>query len=302
MRSLKKAYLLKLLQKKELQFMTNVTPDFMPHHKGAGRKLGRLSKKMAPTLSRILLRSPSDKILRYVSMYLDLVQGKGSGKGWDIDSEIKVACLHIHRKNPVVFDIGAHRGSWSKGILERFNSKCQIYQFEPSKHNLTFLREIKSSSIILIEKAVSNQEGVTTFYSTEAASDTSSLYERRESIFKKHNYEAETVELTTIDKVVSDLNLSRVDFVKMDIEGHELAALQGAKISLQNKIIQTVAFEFGGGNINSRVFFLDFWDLLHPLGYSIKRICPGGILLPIEHYYEDLEYFRGASNYVATLA
>ncbi len=36
------------------------------------------------------------------------------------------------------------------------------------------------------------------------------------------------VDLTTIDAVVAELKLSAVDFLKMDIEGAEVRALQGA--------------------------------------------------------------------------
>ena len=33
--------------------------------------------------------------------------------------------------------------------------------------------------------------------------------------------------------------------------------------------------------------------------FLVKRICPGGSLVTIEEYYQDLEYFRGATNYLA---
>jgi hypothetical protein len=36
------------------------------------------------------------------------------------------------------------------------------------------------------------------------------------------------VPLTTIDKIVAELGLPRVDFIKMDVEGSEVNALQGA--------------------------------------------------------------------------
>jgi hypothetical protein len=37
------------------------------------------------------------------------------------------------------------------------------------------------------------------------------------------------VTLTTIDKLVAELGLPRVDFIKMDIEGAEVRALNGAR-------------------------------------------------------------------------
>jgi hypothetical protein len=38
--------------------------------------------------------------------------------------------------------------------------------------------------------------------------------------------------VTTIDKIVSELNLASVDFIKMDIEGAEKNALRGAQATL----------------------------------------------------------------------
>jgi hypothetical protein len=86
----------------------------------------------------------------------------------------------------------------------------------------------------------------------------------------------------------------------MDIEGHELFALRGAQKCLANHRIGGLLFEFGFGNINSRTFLKDFWDLLSP-DFRIYRVTPSGIPLLINEYYEDLEYFRGATNYIAEL-
>ena len=61
-------------------------------------------------------------------------------------------------------------------------------------------------------------------------------------------------------------------------------------------------FEFGSANVNSRTFFRDFWDLLTGYGYRVERIIPGGGTPPSAATPRDLEYFRGATNYVAWTA
>jgi hypothetical protein len=53
-----------------------------------------------------------------------------------------------------------------------------------------------------------------------------------------------TVPLTTIDKLKAELKLSRVDFIKMDIEGAERQALEGARQTIStNKPRLAIATE-----------------------------------------------------------
>jgi hypothetical protein len=111
-------------------------------------------------------------------------------------------------------------------------------------------------------------------------------------------HEVETVSLRRIDDICRELAIERVDLLKLDVEGHELAALEGARDLLERGAIWAIQFEFGGTNIDSRTFFRDFWQLLSPQ-YTIHRILWDG-LLPIECYHERLETFLGA-NYLAII-
>lgn len=88
--------------------------------------------------------------------------------------------------------------------------------------------------------------------------------------------------------------------MKMDIEGHELFALKGLCKSIEARRIGAMSFEFSSGNLNSHTCFRDFWKVLSSR-YSIFRVTPARRLIEIAGYYEDLEYFRGASNHVVVL-
>lgn len=274
-------------------------PDFMPHHSGLIGRLGGFGKRIAPAMTRIATSGPLKWATAYLTMYLNVLQGKGSGSGWDIDGETTAVSDFITVENPVLFDVGAHSGDWSNEMRKRF-PLARIVQFEPNPENAALLRRSTDLSTTLIEAAVSDTAGSATLHISKASSDTSSLVARRESIFQNNDYEPVEVRMVTIDETVSELGLEKIDFIKLDIEGNELAALRGAQNCLKNGMIRSLAFEFGSGNINTRTYFHDFWDLLHPLGFKFLRICPGGRLLHIDRYYEDLEYFRNVTNYIVT--
>ena len=86
-----------------------------------------------------------------------------------------------------------------------------------------------------------------------------------------------------------------LDMVKIDIEGHELAALKGFGLALAaTRVIQ---FEFGGTDIDTRTFIQDFWYLFRDAGFRIYRFTPFG-LQGIDHYSEREECFA-FTNFVA---
>ena len=90
--------------------------------------------------------------------------------------------------------------------------------------------------------------------------------------------------------------------MKMDIEGHELFALRGANGAQARGIIKALSFGFGSGNINSRIFFAITGTCLQDSIMIFIQCSRGGKLMPIIRYEEELEYFRGVSNYIATIS
>lgn len=54
------------------------------------------------------------------------------------------------------------------------------------------------------------------------------------------------VECTTIDLLIDEFNLERIDYLKVDTEGAELLILRGASDALQNKKINCIQVEHGG--------------------------------------------------------
>ena len=260
----------------------------------------RIGKRMAKPLSSLACSRLFYKPSRMIDAYLNFLIGKGSGTGWDLKAEVRAAVARIRRPRPVVFDVGANVGSWSEGLLQ-FISDATVYMFDPAPGCQAAIHQKALPGTKLFPCALGETAGQLTYYSSSATDGSASLYARRDTPFQDLSYQTSIVPVRTLDEVIESEKIDFVDFMKMDIEGHELFALRGAKHSLAAGKIRALSFEFGCGNINSRTYFRDFWELLTGANFVIYRITPCGRDVLVEGYYEDTEYFRGATNFVAEL-
>jgi FkbM family methyltransferase len=258
----------------------------------------RLGKAVAKPLSWLVCCSLLYKPARMAEAYLNFLIGKGSGTGWDLEGEVAAAARRVRRPNPVLFDVGANMGSWTEGMLQRLPG-ARVFMFDPSPGCQAVIQEKNFPRSTLIPCALGEQAGQASYYFSSATDGSASLHVRRDTPFQELRYQSVTVEVRTLDEVIDSLKIDAVDFMKMDIEGHELHALRGAKRALAAGKIGALSFEFGCGNINSRTFFRDFWELVTGAGFTLWRITPCGKEIEVAEYYEDQEYFRGATNYIA---
>ena len=263
--------------------------------------LNKIAKIMAPPLSLIVANPLTERLSRTIEAYWCILLGKGAGTGWAMNAEISAARWAIRDVEPVILDVGANQGEWSARMQQNYGL-AKIFMFEPQPACQKSILEKNIPGTVLIPCAVgaTPDENLELFVSN-ADSGIASFHKRRDSYFADYEFDSIKVNIVTLDQFIEERKLSQVDFVKIDVEGHEFAVLRGAEKSMKSGTIKALSFEFGSGNLNSRTFFHDFWDLLTPLGYVIYRILPAGQLLPIKQYYEDCEYFRGVTNYIAVL-
>jgi len=263
--------------------------------------LNTLAKRASGPLSHAATSRVLERPLRVVDAYLNFVLGKGAGTGWDIGHEVTLALARIHSQRPVVFDIGANVGDWTAGLLA-LRPDARVWMFEPSPECQQHLRARDDlGQAQLVPFAVGEQPGHASLHFSSSFDGSASLHERGDSYFQHLAYASTDVAVITMDDFIAENDIPFVDFVKLDIEGHELFALRGLEKSLAAGKIGALSFEFGSADINSRTFFRDFWDFLTGHGFAIERLTPGGHTVPIGDYYEDLEYYRGATNYFAHL-
>jgi FkbM family methyltransferase len=130
---------------------------------------------------------------------------------------------------PIVLDCGANIGMFTRTAVDR--GAARIVSFEPSPRTAdclrhTFAAEIAAGKVTVMQKGVWNKAETLRF------SAENQVNPGAHSITNS-SAGTVTIETCTIDSVVSDLGLPRVDFIKMDIEGAEINALEGAASTIR---------------------------------------------------------------------
>ena len=131
------------------------------------------------------------------------------------------------RPGDVVIDAGAHVGESTFAALRAGASR--VIAIEPDPDNLAALRknlalEIEHGRVTIVDKGVYDREGILAFTHHEGS---------RDGTFVEGEAGTVSFPVTTVDRIVADLALARVDFIKMDIEGSEIPALKGAVDTLR---------------------------------------------------------------------
>ena len=167
------------------------------------------------------------------------------------------------KKNDIVVDVGANIGYYT---LLMAKNNASVFSYEPEPQNFTLLKKNVilnnfSSNVRLYNKAVSNFHGNSKLVLSDHSTG-------------QHKLNKNRFGTKSIDVEVTKLELDKIDFAKIDVEGAELLVLQGMKI-LPNKML----VEFQSTNLKeSGSNYKDFFNFLEK--YTIKEISKKGIVEP----------------------
>jgi len=208
----------------------------------------------------------------------------------DTDGEKEVLKL-IRNSNPIIFDVGANKGDYSLEIVAFFKDMAKIYCFEPSKETFGLLSDNIGNyrNVELYNFGFGDKEGMVDFYSCGESGFDSVFLGGKASLNEK-------ITIKRVDNFCKEKNINHINLLKVDAEGSEWSVLKGAKSLIDSDSIDYIQFEFGGCDIDARVFFHDFFNFLNP-SYKIYRILKDGLFL-IDKYSEKEEIFH-AVNYLA---
>lgn len=192
---------------------------------------------------------------------------------WDLLKRIKDAVP----KDGVVFDIGANVGHMTLLFAKEFVPSGRVFAYEPDPDNFKNCKKNIDlndfQNITLIQEALQENNDLEFLnFNIRRAIDGSGNQNRGISslkAIKKFHKETISVKVSTLDKEVKRLEISSLNFIKIDVEGAEFNVLSGGEETIR-RFQPIIQYEYSNvldrltNEKNTEKTFL----LLDSLGYT----------------------------------
>jgi FkbM family methyltransferase len=211
------------------------------------------------------------------------------------------AILEGLQPGSVAIDVGANKGSYLYW-LSRAVGKGRVYAFEPQRRLAEYLSlacaRAGLDNVSVKACAVGDRSGEATMY-IPGASEVSPGASLSPAVSDRETCASETVEVVTLDEYLAS-EKDPIRALKIDVEGHELAVLRGAR-----KILEThspvLVFECERRHLSGNTMD-DVFDFLKALDYDgdfihRRRLLPLSQFDPEIHQRQDGERFWTRADY-----
>jgi FkbM family methyltransferase len=163
--------------------------------------------------------------------------------------------LFKERQNGVCVEVGAldgitHSNSY---FFEQIGWKCVLIEPIPELYE-TIKRERKGDNVFNV--AASSQPGESTFYMADGLTLALSSLEKNKlptDLIEEYGGKIKEikVKLETLDNILEVANINSIDFISIDVEGHEIDVLRGFSISKYNPRI--ILIEDNSGLLENQI-------------------------------------------------
>jgi len=224
--------------------------------------------------ARISFPGPLAKTTRYVLL---------EQEDW-FEDEIRFVRRWL-RPGMRAIDVGAAFGVYTVAMAQSVGEAGGVWAFEPTPGTAQFLERNLAlnalRNVALVGAAVSDRRGEVAFavhgdpelneIALEGTASSATL----------------TVPATTLDEAAREHRWADIDFLKLDVEGHEAQALRGGE-ELLRRGSPLVMFEIN----KSGALDLSALDPLAAIGYGFYRLLPGPLMLVPFDRQEPVDHFQ----------
>ena len=208
----------------------------------------------------------------YTTLTLDrLVSLHAHRLGWMGSSEKRFLRSVLHHDS-IVADVGANQGLYTLW-LARVAASGHVYAFEPDPELFECLEQNVRNNVLTnistIRAAASNRSGTLAFTANRLNRGDNRVTESPDSSLER-------VKAVTLDEILAH---SRLDLLKIDVQGFEIEVLLGAHETLRNNPGLTIAFEFWPYGLRQADHQpTELLDLLREAGFQIAALGLDGTL------------------------
>jgi FkbM family methyltransferase len=189
--------------------------------------------------------------------------------GCDLVADLKRLSPDLEIKT--VFDVGANLGQSALDYREKF-PKARIYSFEPVSQTFDRLEFATKAdpNIFCYQLALAERDGQEEIL-TRGTSGTNSLKAKFYASPDK-DQNLEICQLRRLDSFLetNEIELDKIDFLKIDTEGYEIPVLQGADSLLRAGKILYIFIEVSfRDNDKTHTNFFDIHEFLKPYRFNV---------------------------------
>ncbi len=192
---------------------------------------------------------------------------------WDFKERQRDRLYSMVKPGDVVLDVGTNIGETLLHFARLVGDDGFVYGFEPDQHNYANVQQNISlnpfKNLHVFNLGVSDEKSTVKLFRV----DPHNLGMNRiltEAEAEKFD-DFTTIEVDTIDNVIAANDISRVDLIKIDIEGYEMHALRGARHLLETQRPK-LFIEVGYTRlINNGMSPNEMIAYLHEFGYQIRH-------------------------------
>lgn len=249
-----------------------------------GSCINRLARRVAPSLR-------AARTAAHIRNQCELIIGYhlASGSHADVNGETWLLDAVGPEVNRFV-DLGANVGDWTTALLVR-NPTAQGIAVEPGIEALGQLRARLPASVTVVPAAAGSAEGTASFFEQPEAGEHSSIIAGWVQEAQRRQ-----VQVVTVDALLDRHGWDRLDFLKIDTEGYDGHALEGASQALRDHRIGLVQFEYNRPWREAGTTLGGVLRSLGNVGYEIRVLRPHSL---DAYEYEPFGEFFSYSNFVA---